>query len=323
MADLEPLPIPGTDLEGGIANPVFSPDGESLALWSSGALKTIPVRGGTPVTICPAENVEGMTWDSSGIVFGQHSGIYRCPATGGLPEQLVKVEENERPYGPQILPGGDSVLFSLGKANDDTAERWDKASIVVQSLTTGTRKTLVEGGSDGRYIHTGHLVYAVGGVVYASPFDLGRQEVTGGPVGVVEGVRRAVVTGATQLHTSGNGTLLYVPGPTAPGTRDRAIAVADRTGIVTRLRFQAGLYEHVRASRDGKRIVLDSDDGKDAVVWVHELTGTSAPTRLTFTGRNRYPILAPDGQRVAFQSDREGDRRSSCSVRTARVRSSD
>jgi serine/threonine-protein kinase len=29
--------------------------------------------------------------------------------------------------------------------------------------------------------------------------------------------------------------------------------------------------------------------------------------RLTFAGRNRYPIWSPDGQRVAFQSDREGD----------------
>ena len=30
--------------------------------------------------------------------------------------------------------------------------------------------------------------------------------------------------------------------------------------------------------------------------------------RLTFGGNNRYPIWSPDGQRVAFDSDREGDR---------------
>src|SRR4029453_2939464 len=35
--------------------------------------------------------------------------------------------------------------------------------------------------------------------------------------------------------------------------------------------------------------------------------GTSAMRRLTFGGRNRFPIWSADGQHVAFQSDREGD----------------
>ena len=307
LADLEPFPIPGTDLDDGVTSPVFSPDGASLAFYSAGALKSIPVRGGSPVTVCPAQNPLGLTWDSSGLVFGQNGGIYRCPATGGQPEQLAKVEVNERPYGPQVLPGGDAVLFSVSKVSD--AERGDRAAIVVHSLRTGTRKTIVEGGSDGRYLPSGHLVYAVGGVLYARPFDPGRQEATGGPVGVVEGVRRAAgaQTGAAQFHTSNNGTLVYIPGPPSSLTTERAVAIADRAGTITRLALPSKPYEHVRASRDGKRIVLYSDDGKEAVVWVHELAGTSAPTRLTFAGRNRHPILSPDGQRVAFQSDREGD----------------
>ena len=35
-----------------------------------------------------------------------------------------------------------------------------RAQIVVQSLETGVRKTLIEGGSDARYVPTGHIVYA-------------------------------------------------------------------------------------------------------------------------------------------------------------------
>jgi Tol biopolymer transport system component len=64
---------------------------------------------------------------------------------------------------------------------------------------------------------------------------------------------------------------------------------------------------HVRASRDGARLAIGSDDGKQALVSILELAGTSAMRRLTFVGQNRFPIWSPDGQRVAFQSDREGD----------------
>jgi dipeptidyl aminopeptidase/acylaminoacyl peptidase len=47
--------------------------------------------------------------------------------------------------------------------------------------------------------------------------------------------------------------------------------------------------------------------GKEAIVWIYELAGTSAMRRLTFGGNNRFPMWSADGQRVAFQSDREGD----------------
>ena len=60
----------------------------------------------------------------------------------------------------------------------------------MQSLETGVRKTLIEGGSDARYVPTGHIVYASGGTLFAVPFDLAKLEVTGGAVPVVEGVRR-------------------------------------------------------------------------------------------------------------------------------------
>src|SRR6266851_2974664 len=114
--------------------------------------------------------------------------------------------------------------------------------------------------------------------------------------------------GATLLlDTSATGTLLYVLGPTSTTTAERALALADRSGDVTRLAIPPGPYVQVRASRDGRRLAIGSDDGKEAIVLIYEVAGSSTARRLTFGGRNLYPIWSPDGQRVAFQSDREGD----------------
>ena len=189
---------------------MFSPDGQSIAFFSQAdrAVKKIAVSGGAAVTICPVDElpVLGMTWDAGGIVFGQAKGIMRVSANGGQPEVLVSVKDGEVMYGPQVLPGGEWLLFTLATAA--TADGWDKAQIVVQSLKSSERKTLVSGGSDGRYLPTGHLVYALGGVLFAVPFDLPRLAVTGGPVPIVEGVKRSAA-GPTASRNSAS----PAPGP--------------------------------------------------------------------------------------------------------------
>jgi Tol biopolymer transport system component len=73
------------------------------------------------------------------------------------------------------------------------------------------------------------------------------------------------------------------------------------------LKLPPHAYQTLRISPDGKRVAVGTDDGREAIVWVYDLSGTSSIRRLTFGGRNRFPIWSADGQRIAFQSDREGD----------------
>ena len=252
-----------------------------------------------------------MTWDADGILFGQgRAGIMRTPASGGKPEILVRVDNGEIAHGPQMLPDGRTVLFTL--ATGTSTDRWDKAKIVAQSSRSGERKTLVESGSDGRYLPTGHIVYAFGGTLFAVPFDPRRLEVTGGPVPIVEGVLRAntpeVQTGVAHFSVSHTGSLIYVPGPVSTGADSSGDSTRlDRKGGTEPLKLPPGPYEVPRVSPDGKRLAVGTDDGKEAIVWIDELSGTSSMRRLTFEGRNRFPIWSADGERVAFQSDREGD----------------
>jgi hypothetical protein len=79
--------IEGTNALGNVTNPVFSPDGRSIAFWAGQdqTLKRVAVSGGTPQTICPAANPFGMSWSADDtILFGQGAaGIRRVPAARG------------------------------------------------------------------------------------------------------------------------------------------------------------------------------------------------------------------------------------------------
>jgi Tol biopolymer transport system component len=312
MSGLEARVIAGSEVPGGILNPVFSPDGQALAFFSSTdrALKRLAITGGAAVTICSSDAPYGMSWDEHGIVFGQAGkGILRVSPNGGTPDVIAAVSNDQIASSPQMLPGGRAVLFSLKKLT----EVWDKAQVVVQPLGTAARKTLVDGGHDGRYLPTGHLVYALSGVLLAVLFDLDRLAVSGGSVPIVEGVRRAGTsttgTAASQFSYSRTGSLVYLPGPAKASTSggDLDLALFDRKGGVQPLKLPPGSYRSPRVSPDGKSVAFDSEDDKEAIVSVYDLAGGSAMRRLTFGGKNRAPIWSPDGQWIAFQSDREGD----------------
>ncbi len=143
--------------------PFFSPDGQWIGFYSmrDSQLKKIALTGGAAVTLCEIGATSGANWGlDDTIVFGRgDDGIFQVSAAGGTPELLIPVdaENGERAHGPQILPDGRNVLYTLALTND-----WNEAQIVVQSLDTRERRLLIEGGTDARYLPTGHLGLRLG-----------------------------------------------------------------------------------------------------------------------------------------------------------------
>jgi len=297
-----------------LSSPAISPDGRSVVFFSNTdqVLKRIAIGGGAAVTLCGASNPYGITWTGGGIIYGQSigatRGIFRVAETGGTPVPLIKVAADELVYGPQVLPDGKTIVFTLARGVTG-ADRWDAAQIVAQTPGSSERKVLIEGGADARYLPTGHLAFARRGVVYAVPFDASRVAVAGDPVALIEGVRRAAnaTTGLADFAVSNTGLLAYAPGPAAAPAGVVDLALADLTGATTSLKV-TGALQTPRISRDGTRVAFAIDDGKGAAVYVYGVDGATAMQRLTFGGNNRLPVWTPDGKRVTFQSDREGDR---------------
>jgi eukaryotic-like serine/threonine-protein kinase len=315
LSETETRPIPGSEIAANepareLTTPVFSPDGRFVAFTAGpGRIKKIPVGGGTAVTICDrCGNAFGMSWEGDSIWVGagrgRGGGLIRVSANGGTPERIVGVEDDEVVDGPQLLPGG-AVLFTLATGTDD--DRWDRAKIVVQNLASSERKVLVDGGSDARYVPTGHLTYARGGVLYAMPFDVRRLAATGSPLAIIEGVRRANVasnSGTAHYDFSRSGALVYVPGSASLARR---LVLVDRKGAVEPVRLPEQAYETPRISPDLKQLAVATDDGTNAIVWIHDLSVPGSLRRLTLGRRNRFPIWTADGSRIAYQSEDGGD----------------
>jgi len=309
LHEVEAKPIPGTNQD--VSTPLFSPDGKWIAYFSSPKrkLEKIPVTGGAAVTL--AENIDlpyEASWESNGqIVMGQPMGIVSVPDTGGKPETLIAANPNEILDGPQLLPKGE-VLFTRALFSGDLDTRWDTAQIVVQNLKTGERKVIVQSGSGARYLPTGHLVYTVGATVYAVPFDPRKLQVLAGPVPVLEGVRRSqlATTGAAFFSLSDDGSLAYIPGGTTADL-PRVLALADRSGGTRVLPLPPASYDVPRFSPDGKHVAVGIRDAREFNIWIYDLEGSTSIRRLTFGGRNQVPAWTPDGKRIVFRSDRDGE----------------
>ena len=130
----------------GVSEPFFSTDGQWIGFFDpeDGKLKKIAAAGGAPVEIVTIAAPFGASWGPDNrILIGQGPrGILRVSADGGEPETIITVEPGELADGPQMLPDGEHVLFTVA-SGDRSGKPWDTARIVVQSLKSRERRVLI------------------------------------------------------------------------------------------------------------------------------------------------------------------------------------
>ena len=216
--------VPGTE---GAIRPFFSPDSTWLGFTVAGRLRKVPAGGGSPVTITEVSGspLGGVWGQDDTIVFSPSftTGLWAVPATGGPARALISVDRARHEGAllwPQVLPGG-SLLFT---ADSDSTASYNDAQVVVQAPGQPDTRRVLVGGTAGRYLPTGHLVFGHNARIMAAPFDLARQRLTAAAVPVLNGVAMSVINGLLHAVMSDTGVLAYVPGslmqaPGKPGPR--------------------------------------------------------------------------------------------------------
>ena len=227
---LEATPLVGTQVQVGrmrIDTPFWSADGQWIGFWSGpsgnaavGEMKKVSLGGGPPVPVCSTTALFGASWgDDNTIVFasGAQSGLSKVGANGGTPIALTTVDFASGDTShrlPHVLPGSRVVLYTVQKGTYN----WTDTRVVARSLLTDEQHVIAEGAADARYVPSGHVIYVRQGTLIGVPFDVNTLAVTGGPIGIVDGVRQDAdggtfnETGAADFAVSSTGTLAYVAG---------------------------------------------------------------------------------------------------------------
>ncbi|MEZ4415591.1 MAG: adenylate/guanylate cyclase domain-containing protein [Gemmatimonadota bacterium] len=301
LDDLAPKAIPDTR---DARDPVFSPDGTSIAFREGERLRTMRLNGGGPVTLVERGLSGGADWGADGFVYFPGAEVlYRVPSRGGAPEPVTTPGDGVHRF-PQALPDGEGVLFTLERPG--TPERSTLMLAVggedsVRTLLTGTR---------GRLLPSGHLLYSgADGALRATRFDRRRRRVVDPPVVIIdaETLRGGA---ATKFAIADDGSLLY-----RTGLIDRVALQffwVDRDGrstpVESRWTFDPDSENRGwDLSPDDRGIVFKAVTDLGADIWIKTLGG-GPPARFTYdAGEERMPRFSPDGGSVLYLTDRDGN----------------
>jgi eukaryotic-like serine/threonine-protein kinase len=279
----------------GARGPFLSPDGRWLGFWADGKLKKIATDGGAPIVLCEASDLLGASWGENDTIIaalGVPGQLSRVPASGGKPTVAVDLSaESAVVRWPHLLPGGEAVIYTAMSGAGA-----DRANVEIQSTSGGNRKVLVQGGTFGRYLRDGYLIYINQGTLYAVRMNLSTFAVEDAPVPLLDDVAYSPLFGYAQTDVSRTGMLVYRRG--SEGNQS-LINWIDRTGRTTPFLSTPGRYGWMRLSPEGQRLALTTQESGIASISVYDVK-TTEMSRVTARPGEYTGLTWMPGGNLAF-----------------------
>jgi len=295
--------------EGG-AYPFWSPDSRNIAFFAGGKLRRIAASGGPSQPVCDAPDGRSGSWNRDDvIVFSprpQETAVQRVSAGGGVPVDVTKTKGVYR--FPRFLPDGRRFLYLASGSTPD------KNGVFVSSLDgTENRRVLADNSSvefawPAAGSRLGYLIFIRETTLMAQPFDTGNAQPSGDVFPLGEGMSFTSVNNFAPVSVSGNGVLLYWTGGTGGAGGTNQIAWYDRAGKLLETVVPPGTVLMPAISPDEKTIAFSRGDpgSSNRDINLRDLGRQNDRRLTTDASGNGTPVFSPQGDRIAFRSNRDG-----------------
>jgi serine/threonine-protein kinase len=294
--------IPGTT---GGTQPLFSPDGQSIAFEANGKLKKVRLDGSAPIAVADADADNGADWTTRDeFILGSErgfAGLSKVSAAGGELTEFAKPDQSKKETAflwPIATPDGKTAFFTIWSGSLGTA-RLASASIdngeINRLDVRGIRPLAVIGRT---------LVYLrADGVTMAVNLSRSGRELAGTPIPVLDPVPVvAGNNGNSGIFVSSGGALL-----TSRGGRMSQMVWASRDGSFKPVSREVRNFSTPRLSPDGQKIAMRISESDKSAVWVHDLA-TGTLSQLSASGTAASPVWTPDGRSVVYIGEGEKER---------------
>ncbi len=191
-------------------------------------------------------------------------------------------------------------LESDGSSSPPSGRLWTAPGSASSISTHGEIRWIVDGGVFGRYVPTGHLLYAKGQRLYALSLDPETATAKGTAVAVLDDVRVSETGGNAMVDVSIHGALAYVT--ESLGNPVRELVWLDRNGRATLATNERHRYLSASLSPDGRQVAL-TIRGESRDLWTYSLERQML-SRLTSGEYTEFdPTWSHDGRELFYVVD--------------------